>query len=220
MTPFKLYISFDREVRNRLEDVVVNTAEITYWLNKALEEFVDKKYVDYEVAEDVIQDLKGLYTYGVVTTLTSTTETPNSYTGILGASVRYMLNERCLISYSGTSINVKVTPVTQDTINIKLKDPYSPHLYHQGNAEPLRLFASNKVYLTTDGSYTITQYSYKYLKDPTQFKIQDALKTTTLTEFPHKAYKEVLAIAIRMFLENNSNARYNTYNLEEKKTEL
>lgn len=220
MNSFKLYTSFDREIRNRKDGLFVNTAEVTYWLNKALQEFVDKKYMDYQGSEDVIQDLKGLYTPATINVFVVTSEYPNTTTGALASNVRYITNERCIITYSGSNINVKITPVTQDTINSKVKDPFSQHIYHQGKAEPLRQIEGSKIYLTTDGSYTIYEYAYKYLKDPTLFTIQSAVSLATLTEFPHKAYKEILAIAVRMCLENNSLARYNTYNLEEKKTEL
>lgn len=220
MTPFKLYTSFNREVRNLKEGTTVNTAEVTYWLNKALEEFVDKKYTDFEAAEDVIQDLKNLLLAGNEITTYAGSSTPPSYTCTLASNVRYIVQEDVIINVEGTTSTRKITPITTDIFNIKVKDPFSQHNLHQGNAEPLRYFIGQQVLLVTDGNYSITNYKYRYIKNPTLFKIQDAISISTLQELPHKAYKEILAIAIRMFLENNSNARYNTYNLEEKKTEL
>jgi hypothetical protein len=220
MTPFKLYTSFNREVRNFKEGTSINTAEITYWLNKALEEFVDKKYTDFEGAEDVIQDLKNLLYAGNISTTYAGSSVPPSYVGTLASDVRYIVQENVVINAGGTIINSKITPSSLDVINIKIKDPFSQHILHQGNAEPLRYFVEKQVLLVASEDYTITNYKYRYIKNPTLFKIQDALSTSTLQELPHKAYKEILAAAIRMFLENNSNARYNTYNNEVNKTEL
>jgi hypothetical protein len=222
MSPFNLYISFDREIRNRKDGLFVNTAETTYWLNKAVQEFVDKKYAEFEQNDDISQDLKSLYKASVVSVDTDSYNFLHCYKATLPDNVRYITSERVLIvlNSDSTSLNVKVTPITQDTINIKVKDPFSQHNLHMGKAEPLRLVEGTESLFISDGSYSVTEYYIKYIQEPTKFVINSALDKTEITEFPHKSFKEILAIAVRMFLENYSNERYKTYNLEESKTEL
>jgi len=231
MTPFKLYIAFDREIRNRKDGLFINTAEVTYWLNKAVQEFVDKKYAEFEGNEDVSQDLKGLSSSGSVTTFYALTNLNTNATYCsLNSDVRYITNEQVTIgipNVSGIIKRTKITPVTLDTYNIKLKDPFSKHLLHMQDAEPLRLMETNRVILTTDGNYTITTYYYRYIKEPAVFTVQSAGETTNTSvityptsQLPHKAFKEIIAIAVRMCLGNQSNNRLNSHLLEENRSEL
>ena len=235
MKYFQLYTSVSREVANNK----VTTADITYWFNRAIQEFVDNRYkgvdelgVSFEQDQDVSQDLKLLYKTFSTTTLTTSTDFANGYEYVLPIDIRYITNEQCNIQFTSNSATVtvttKVTPVTQDNINVKLEDPFSPHRLYLLEAKPLRLFKasgtttpSSVVVLVTDGNYIISKYNGRYLREPRYLVIQDAANTTdSYPDFAEKALKEIITICVRMILENTTSERYKTYNIEEEKAKL
>jgi len=42
MSPFQIYTAFEKEIRQYKPEAKVNTSDTTYWLNKAVNEYVDK----------------------------------------------------------------------------------------------------------------------------------------------------------------------------------
>jgi hypothetical protein len=61
---------------------------------------------------------------------------------------------------------VPVKEATIDTYSSLLDDPYSEHILHYDEAEPLRLFYQDSVELIGDGNYGVVRYYLRYLKAP------------------------------------------------------
>jgi hypothetical protein len=222
MSPFQLYIGVEKEVRKFKSDLQLSTADITYFLNKALNEFVDYKYSLFDTSEEAKTDLKGLVETVLIedpssiTTLNNATLNSFNFTF---TNVRFVLSERVQITLENdiTKI-VGVKPTTIDNLNIELKNPYSPFRLHLNEAKPLRYYDASNAIIVGDYNYTVDNYTCIMLTNPSPFTIDSAMDTTEYYVIPKKSHNELITIAVRQILENSSNQRYQTYNLEEQKS--
>jgi len=231
MKYFQLYIGVDKEVRKYIDNINITSADVTYWLNKALDEFINTRYRKYEQDEESREDLRYLYAESTLTPEAGTESlmgTSVAYNFDLSAlSYRFITNERATISFGGATKIVSVKPVTKDQFNIKINDPFSEHVLHLQNAIPLKLDrevssggTTTSISLISDGNYSITDYKLMYIMNPTKFVILDAGNTSDYTDLSEKASKELITISTRMIIENLSNPRYNTISAEEMKQKL
>ncbi len=221
MNPFQLYIGVSREVRKFKDDISLTTADITYWLNKALDEFVDTRYSVINSDEEARRDLDTLIQE-------SLNISPNGsstiYDNTLGyditkpAGLRYILSEQATITVSTVSKTTNVKPISLDRLNFKLEDPFSEHNLSFGKATPLRYEVDSEIILVVKSGYTVDDYSVTYIETPARFVILDAEDTTEYALLPAKTHKELISIASRMILENESNPRYQTATIEEIKS--
>ena len=65
-----------------------------------------------------------------------------------------------------------ITEVTADNFEAKYVDPYSEHVLHYEQAEPLRVLYNDIVELTTDGEYGVINYYLRYIKRPERVNIE------------------------------------------------
>ena len=61
---------------------------------------------------------------------------------------------------------VGVTEITSNNYTKSLKDPYSEHILHYEDANPLRLFYNDEIEYIHDGTYDIFYAYVRYLKQP------------------------------------------------------
>ena len=217
----QLYIGVSREVNNYINDIELTSADITYWLNKAINEYVDEKAADFDKIEEVRQSLKGLIDSGSISAGATTSIDSDSnrtlYT-LPDTNTKLLLNERVAVTYSSGVQSERVQPITLDQLNIKVEDPFSMHFNRMNTCTPLRYLAGTNVVLVSDATLTLGDYSYIRLLNPTPLTISSAESTSAYTELPIKAHAEIITKAVRMIIENTDPQRYQMYLAEEQKT--
>lgn len=221
MSPFQLYIGLEREVRKYKDNLQLSTADLTYWLNKALNEYVDNFYKDFDSSEENKQTLGGLIDSGTLS-LGSTNaydSSTNLNTYSFGdTNTRFLLSERVSVTIDGTTYTYNVKPITIDELTSEVRNPYSPYKIHMTYSTPLRYIEDNDIILVSDSNSTLGTYTYIRLLNPTPFTIASALDTSEYTELPSKTHTELITIATRQIIENENTERYQTYNIEEIKS--
>jgi hypothetical protein len=222
MSPLQIYLGVEREVRKFKDNIQLNTADITYWLNKALNEFIDTRYENLDKNEESKQDLQSLIT-SATPTLSSSSSLYDGviyYTCSKPSDLRYIINERATVVVNSVQKTTSVKPIQYDRLNFKLEDPFSEFRLSFGKAIPFRYEQNGSIFLVCTTEYTILAGSYNvtYIKNPTLFTISDVETTTEYSVMPAKTHKELISIAARMIIENESNPRYQTVAIEEQKT--
>lgn len=221
MSPFQLYIAIDREIKKYDLPKHVTTSDITYWINKSINEYVDEKMLNIDKTEEIRQSLKGLINSGTITagTTTSIDSTSNKTPYALpDQDTRLFLSEKVSINYGSITKTESVLPVTFDQLNIKLNDPFSMHFERMNTSRPLRYIEGSDVILVTDAGVTVGTYSYIRLLNPTPFTVSSASDTSEYTELPAKAHQEIISKTVRMVIDNINPERYSEYSVEEIKS--
>jgi len=221
MSPFQLYIGVSRETREFKSDIVLSTADITYWLNKALDELVDTRYAVIDSDEESKRDLDTLIQESAALAAgTGAVIYDNTlgYTISKPTGLRYILSEKAGITVNSVTKTVNVRPISLDRLNFKLEDPFAEHNLSFGKAMPLRYEVDGDIILVGKDDYIINTYTVTYIETPDRFVILDAEDQTEYSILPVKTHKELISIATRMILENESNPRYQTTTIEELKS--
>jgi len=221
MTYLQIYIGVEREVRKFNSDIKLSSSDISYWLNKAVNEFIDAKYHRFDISEEIKRDLDYLIRPFELTTpvVTSFNSNTNLYTFTFpDYTTRFILTEQATINVNGVLSVMPIKPITLDQLNVEVLSPFSPYKLHMGEAKPLRYDSDYKSVLVADSAYTIPTYKGLRLINPTPFTVESASDTSDYIELPAKVHPELITITVRQILENESSPRYQTYNIEEVKS--
>ena len=156
----------------------LTTLSFTYWLALGEESLIGYQSISdstanvasgslvigqvYKVTTDSI--IHGGTSYGVDDYFMATTTT---YTGDGG----------CVLQ---SQRRVPVKETTIDTYSDLLDNPYSEHILHYDDAEPLRLFYQDNVELIGDGNYGVVRYYLRYLKAPQTIDISTDIATGSI----------------------------------------
>ena len=100
-----------------------------------------------------------------------------------------------------------------ETVDAQLKNSLSEHNIKYCKARPLRLMYDNTIVLITDGNYKVASYQISYLKKPNNINIHNK-PFDEYTDMPEHTHSEIVKLAVQMYLENQKDARYNTYQNE------
>ena len=217
----QLYIGVTREVHKYKNDYELTSADIAYWLTKAVNALIDEKYNSLDTIEKIKRELWYLYDEASVAATPGTTTLSETAIGydidLSSTDIRYITNERATISYSGSTRDVAVKAIQLDKLNEKIENPFSEHIVHLNRMKPLKIDKDNGVMLITDGNYSITYYKVKFIKNPIAFTIANATSTVDYTELPESLHHELVTKAARMILENETDPRYQSIINEENK---
>lgn len=205
--------------------------EIDFWLNKAIECFVETRYSGNNIKQESVEqtqkrldDLRTLIVEAnIVPTVGTVNDLPNSYSAILPTSPAYLralmeeVNIRFLDSYTNDYKNIRsgVTKCTSDTYTDYLDNPFSEHRLYLGKAKPLRLVKNTTVELITDGNYSITNYYLRYIKKP----VTVALSPVANCDLPSHTHHQIVDMCVGMLLENIESNRYQAFKSESMVTE-
>lgn len=100
-----------------------------------------------------------------------------------------------------------------ETIDSQLRNSLSEHNMKYSNARPLRVMYDNAIVLITDGNYRINSYQLIYLRKPNNIDIHNN-PYDEYTDMPEHTHSEIVKLAVQMYLENQKDNRYNTYQNE------
>ena len=228
MTRTDMHTAFKLELdkTNSLEIPAFEPEEIDYWLNKAVEDYINSNYKVFGSNQEVTDVLRPLIVdKSFVLTAGTSANKPHSYVADLNTDLfdssatskyLYTIDEECEIEYTATGAITSTTkrlPVTTCDYNVYTKlvdDPHGPHVLHYGEAKPLRLFIGTSVELVSDGNYDVNTYYLRYIKKPTDISASH----TTCDLFEVKHY-DIVKLAVRKALENIEQPRFRSYSEEE-----
>lgn len=100
-----------------------------------------------------------------------------------------------------------------ETIDAQLRNSLSEHHIKYCKARPLRLIQNNTIMLITDGNYKVQKYQITYLKQPNKINIHEN-PFDDYIDMPEHTHSEIVKLAVQMYLENNKDTRYNSYQNE------
>jgi len=201
--------------------------EIDIFLNNAQQIVLSQCTKDGLESNQTLRDyLRGITVNANLTTFISNADNkPNGSFIQLPSDYRITLNEECSISYTDCNSIVKtkrvlVTPTTHDKYYKVVDNPFTtPYLDNVVQLPCSTLSLNNAVELITDGTYTITIYHLRYMRNPQLIQYGSQYVTVLPDQdcelSTQQSQKEVVSIAVLLALgklENNS--RYNTQSVE------
>lgn len=235
MKNIELQESFEIEI-NKLDDNLTKpTSAITeYFLNAGLDEFWKTRYSGYNIKQEGfeqtqkrIDDLRTLVTAQVfkeedITNSGNIYEIilPEDYVILLGDTVGIRpadgLQNQCWdLDVDG---NYKIhysDPIegTIETVDRIKENSLSEYHLRYTKARPIRLVAGNNIELHTDNSYRVSEYQMKYIRKPQKIDLHiDPFQE--YLDMPLHTQIEIVKTAAKLYIENKSDQRYNTYSNE------
>ena len=203
-----------------------------WWLNRGLEKFwktryagINAKGTSFEQDQKRIDDLRTLvktHTYDNIDITVEGSEylvtLPNDYVILLGDTVGIIPSSKnnCWEKDSNGQYVIKYDDsieATVETIDKQLRNSLSEHRLKYCTARPLRLIQNNEIKLYTDGNYQISKYKITYLRRPAHIDIHSN-PFGEYNDMPEHTHSEIVKLAAQMYIENQSNQRLNTHNVE------
>lgn len=228
MKNLELQEAFELEI-NQLDNNIEKpkTSDIEYWLNAGLDKFVKTRYsglnykqVGFEQNQKRIDDLRTLVKKYVkqftVYPEEQIIELPSDYMFTLGETAFIASNDICWPIGPNGQPRKKQTDVLEATIeNVdrQRSNSLSEFHLHGTHARPLRLFEGNEIHLYNDGKYYVKEYCLTYLRQPNKISLT-AAPFEEYTDMPAATHLEIVKIAAELYLENQANPRYQSYNNE------
>ena len=223
-----LIASFELEI-NKLDDAIDKpvTDDSLYWINQAIMKFVKDRFngnapkrTSYEQNEkrtrDLIKLLKEDVRIGVKMYTEEGEEHPSydAYEYSYPSDMMYVLNEDVIISDTdgNNKVDVSVFECTADNFMYRIMNSLTDFHYRHHRARPLRVRTKDGFRLLTDKKYKIDKYTLGYLKVPTEITSSDPY--TEYTDFEDNIWMEIVKIAAQMYIENQSDPRYETLTQE------
>lgn len=236
MKNINLQEAFEIELNQLDNNLAKPTSNITeYWLNAGLDKFWKTRYSGmntkgeaFEQTQKRIDDLRTLvaeqtYENLEITTVTSkmyTVTLPENYIVLLGDTAGIAPAEglelpcwekdaagEYILSYSDTIEG------TIDTIDRIKENSLSEYHLRYSKARPIRLMSNDLIKLYTDGKYKVSKYYITYLRKPNKIDIH----TEPFGEYidmPEHTLPEIIKLSVSMYLENQTDPRYQSYTNE------
>lgn len=201
--------------------------ELSTVLTKAQERFVFQTYAGtnklreaFEETEKRRKDLNELISNSELTTGSSnqTGALPNGTLYDMPTDFMYAVSEQVTISSSDECINgarIKVKPITHDLYAENIDNPFKqPSEELVWRLDYSRVTASTdpkRHELITDGSYTISKYHVRYLRQPPNIVVD---RTTTANQvnciLNETTHRRIIDIAVELLLEITVDGRLQT----------
>lgn len=220
MKAVDLIASFELEI-NKLNDSINKpvTDDSLYWINQGIVKFAKQRFngslprnTSYEQTEKRTSDLINLLkeTDITYTSFVGTHPSYDEYTYKYPEDMMYVLNEDVIISDQdgGHEMDTCVFECTADSFMYRVNNSLTDFHYRYHRARPLRIKTKDGFRLLTDKNYRIDKYSLGYLKVPEEITNEDPFKD--YKDFEDYTWFEIIKIAAQMYIENQSDQRYQT----------
>jgi hypothetical protein len=202
--------------------------EIDLWLNRSQDRFVKQRYTHdpkgetFEETQKRTDDLRTIVTE--ITLPPSAIQTPTKPNGILfdlpngivgGPTIYWFaINEECDIRYadcngSWVTERTGVYALQHNDYNKVIDDPFNK----PSQGVILRLMHGTWAELLTDGSFTITSYYLRYLREPIRLDIINFPAVDC--ELADHTHEEIIAGAVTLALENIASPRFQSHIMAE-----
>lgn len=215
MTNIEIVAAFEREI-NKLNDAINKpaTEDSLYWINQAIAKLCKQRFngntphlTSYEQNEKRTRDLIRLF---VETDLEPIGyESYNDYDAYVykyPPLMMYMLNEDVEIASGDDKADVSVFECTADSFMYRVMNSLTDFHYKHKRARPLRVRTEDGCKLLTDKKYSISKYHIGYLKYPSPVSLQSP--RDKYSDFADDILYEIVKIAAQMYIENQSDKRY------------
>lgn len=206
---------------NKLDDTIDKpvTDDSLYWINQATVKFAKDRFngnapkrTSYEQNEKRTRDLVNLLRETSTSEFETNTTHPSYdyYEYQYPEDMMFVLNEDVIISdnYGGHELDTCVFECTADSFMYRVNNKLTDFHYRFHRARPLRVRTKDGFRLLTDKKYKIKTYTLGYLKVPTEITNEDPY--TDYTDFEDYTWLEIVKIAAQMYIENQSDQRYQT----------
>lgn len=220
MKAVDLIASFELEI-NKLNDSINKpvTDDSLYWINQGVVKFTKQRFngslprnTSYEQTEKRTSDLINLLkeTDITYTSFVGTHPSYNEYTYEYPIDMMYVLNEDVIISDQNGDhkMDTCVFECTADSFMYRVNNSLTDFHYRYHRARPLRIKTKDGFRLLTDKNYKIDKYALGYLKVPEEVTNEDPFKD--YKDFEDYTWFEIIKIAAQMYIENQSDQRYQT----------
>lgn len=221
MTNLDLQYAFELEA-NTIDDYAdkkLNSVDILHWLNNAVDKFVKTRFDGnnitrkaFEQNEKRARDLAGL----LVTKFYEFNERNYSKKGFDVYIVNYpsdfmfALDESVNIYKHGDSKSnnwpAEIFECTLDSYMYRITNKLTDFHLRNNYARPLRVRTKDGCDLFTDGTYDVKDYSITYIKKPEEISLDDPFKE--YTDLPEFALREVVKLAVQMYMASTNDQRY------------
>ena len=218
MKAVDLIASFELEI-NKLNDSINKpvTDDSLYWINQGVVKFTKQRFngslprnTSYEQTEKRTSDLINLLkeTDITYTSFVGTHPSYNEYTYEYPIDMMYVLNEDVIISDQNGDhkMDTCVFECTADSFMYRVNNSLTDFHYRYHRARPLRIKTKDGFRLLTDKNYKIDKYALGYLKVPEEVTNEDPFKD--YKDFEDYTWFEIIKIAAQMYIENQSDQRY------------
>lgn len=226
MKRLDILAAFELEI-NKLDDTINKpmTDDSLYWLNQAVSKFMKHRFngnaphfTSYEQNEKRTRDLHNLFTqYQMNLNYVEQHSTYDEYKYIYPQNLMYLLSERALITDNsgGHEYDTSVFECTADSFMYRITNSLTDFHYNYHKARPLRVRTGKgsnySVSLLTDKNYKIKDYRIYYLREPEQLTSDDPNNINIeYNDFEEDVWYEIIKIAAQMYIENQSEQRYQT----------
>lgn len=221
MTNIEILAAFEREI-NKLDDAIAKpaTEDSLYWLNQSVAKFCKTRfngnaphYTSYEQNEKRTRDMVKLFVETDLNPI-KRVEIHDDYDVReydYPKDMMYMLNEDVRITdrAGANPRNVSVFECTADSFMYRVMNSLTDFHYKHHMARPLRIRTNDGCKLLTDKKYDISQYHIGYLRYPETIRLGEAAQTE-YSDFANDVMYEIIKIAAQMYIENQSDKRYQT----------
>ncbi len=175
----------------------LDSLSFTYWTALGEEGLIGYQSISDSTSGVASGSLVSGQVYKVITASvvhSGTTYSAGDY--FVASTTTYTGSGSCVLQ-SQRRVSIKETTI--DEYSKQLDDPYSDHILHYDDANPLRLFYQDTVELIGDGNYGVVRYYLRYLKAPQTIGISTDVATGSIA-------------AGTLYEVRNSDTSYVTYN--------
>ena len=201
--------------------------EISVFLNRGLDEFVDDTYTgtnltkeSFEETEKRRKDLSELTSNAEITT-PSTSQTGNLPNGTIydmPSDFLYAIKEEATISSEDECVDgrrILVKPVSHDyygnNIDNPFKKPFDELVWRVDYSRTTAGTGNKRHELITDGSYDITTYHVRYLKNPTAIVVNRTTPASMVNcILDQSTHRRIIDRAVKIALEVTADPRLQT----------
>lgn len=226
MKRLDILAAFELEI-NKLDDTMNKpvTDDSLYWLNQAVAKFIKARfngnpphYTSYEQNEKRTRDLHNLFeSANVGLTGPESHSTYDEYTGTYPSDMMYLLSERALITDNneGHEYDTSIFECTADSFMYRITNSLTDFHYKYHKARPLRVRTGNPddyhFSLLTDKNYKIKQFDIYYLREPEKLTSANPTdRNVEYNDFEDDVWYEIIKTAAQMYVENQTDRRYQT----------
>lgn len=228
MKYIELQYAFELEAANLDKPITekISSEDILYWLNQAVYRFITTRYngnntnqTSFEQDEKRVRDLSKLLSVKFISSLSG--ELSDGYQTqnyVFPEDLMFLVDERVTIRIYNenpsppSGVAVEVFQCTHDSYMYRITNSLTDFHLRNRYARPLRVHTKDGVKLITSLEYTIQDYEITYIRKPQKITLTDP--HGDYVDFPEHAQKEIVKLAVQMYLENTMSQRYQSINHE------
>lgn len=212
MTPRQFQIEFERasylidDVKNGI--LKLNSEDINYYINEAIHVFITKKFKETKSGNGIkrsqkkLDEIKELIVKNSILIKDSGLSTIDYDVYTLPSDYFLLLSDKSLISYCSNEKVFQNRMYSTEEIQEILEDTHYTTKYNS----PVSELVDDKLYVYKKTSFSLSQVSIDYIKN---WDNVDIINDTN-TNLNPSTHKDIVNLAVLIFLESINNSRFNS----------